>query len=369
MIMCFWWQVVIVCGSVGSGKSTLLYSLLQEAYVNATTVTSYEESCVASNYPNPKSDMRTPLPPFLFGSVSLCPQKPALHTGSIKSNVLFESPFDVRRYHRIMKGCCLDEDFNISTNEDDTKDTSLFTDELSIGQGGNKLSGGQRLRVGIARALYARTDIVILDDPLSALDTTTAHRVMQFLHKLCREERRVFIVATNDVHLACHCEDSSAKKDAATDYVTSLVYLSRENGTVLKGSYTELYASSIEFREMVDSESKERRIDEAGANADVKESEIGKATPKSDSLKVDKSSDISIENVDDKGENDDELGIEHFERGYIRTSVMLKYLRAMGLTVAVIILLSTFCMQVRYMYIRLCSECVFADRILTDSFL
>lgn len=317
----------------------MIYSLLQESYVNANAVTSYEENCVASNFSNPKSDLRTLLPPFLFGSVSLCPQKPALHTGSVKSNVLFETHFDSRRYQYIMKGCCLDEDFNLTQLE--TADHTLrATDEDSIGQGGNKLSGGQRLRVGIARALYARSDIVLLDDPLSALDTSTAHRVMSFLHKLCHEERRVLIIATNDVYLACHCEDTAS--ESTSDFKTSLVYLSREDGKVLKGSYSKLYSTSVEFRNMVDSESKERH--------QLEENKVDE----SPSIKNTKDNIVQDEEAKEKEYND--LEIETIERGHIRSTVLMQYIRAMGITVAVIILLSTICMQVSYITVQVGSR-------------
>lgn len=337
----------MVCGSVGSGKSTLIYALLQECCVRAAALTSYEEACVASNHAHPKSDARVPLPPFLFGSVSLCPQRPALHTGTIKSNILFETPFDSRRYQHILRGCCLDEDFETSGSKQG--EGARASDESSVGQGGNQLSGGQRLRVGIARALYARTDIVLLDDPLSALDTATAHRVMLFLHQICREERRVLIIATNDVHLVCHCKDETTSQQS--DYASSLVFLSRDSGNILKGNYSDLHAKSAEFRNMVDSEFHSRRVgsgewdgkDEAAAGLSHGEEDLKKFAREEAA-----SREAARRQEEATKAGRDELGIETIERGHIRSSVVLRYLRAMGSAVALIILLSTICMQVSH---------------------
>ena len=349
--------------------------------MSATAMNAQGNITVASNCANPTNDhVKTSLPHFLHGTVSLCTQRPALHTGSVKSNVCFTSSFDSRRYLRIMQGCCLDEDFHISVNPSSgINDPSTCvdpqaragvtqpSDEKAIGQGGSKLSGGQRLRVGIARALYARSDIVLLDDPLSALDTSTAHRVMRFLYKLCREEQRVLILATNDVHLVCHCDDRIEEENDTTSASpspspnsqskTSIVFLSQDRGKIVQGSYTEVYAESVEFRNIVDSECQDRQqvteaedlppsfLDKAAMLTVVEKETLdgGNERAKKDITKR--------EEEDEKAEEDEEaeltdLGIETFERGHIQSSVIFQYLHAMSMGVAVLILLSALCMQV-----------------------
>lgn len=79
---------------------------------------------------------------------------------TIRSNILFDQPMDEARYVKTIRACCLNTDFE-----------SFDAGDLSeIGEKGINLSGGQKARVSLARAIYADKDIVLIDDPVSALD-------------------------------------------------------------------------------------------------------------------------------------------------------------------------------------------------------
>lgn len=95
----------------------------------------------------------------LTHTISYAAQSPWLRHQSIKDNILFGSPYDEQRYNDVIECCALQADLNMLEDGDDTE----------IGARGVSLSGGQKARVALARAVYARTKYVLLDDPLSAV--------------------------------------------------------------------------------------------------------------------------------------------------------------------------------------------------------
>lgn len=75
-------------------------------------------------------------------------------------------------------------------------------DESLVGEaGGSALSGGQKLRVGVARSLYSSQPVVLLDDPFSALDGKTAKRLLRFLLLLVERDKRLIILSTHSLFL------------------------------------------------------------------------------------------------------------------------------------------------------------------------
>ncbi|KAJ9515463.1 hypothetical protein QJQ45_016472 [Haematococcus lacustris] len=113
-----------VCGEVGSGKSTLLAALLGE------------------------------------GRVAYCSQVPWIMAGSVRDNILFGCALNPDWYAKVVAACALQQDLAALPAGDMTE----------LGERGINLSGGQKARVALARAAYCRADVVLLDDPLSAVD-------------------------------------------------------------------------------------------------------------------------------------------------------------------------------------------------------
>ena len=137
--------ITLVCGKVGAGKTALLQALLGEL------------------------DLRGGKSLRNRGAIAYCSQTPWLQSMSIRENILFFSPYDDARYRAVLQACALTQD--------------LFTfksgDLSEVGENGIGLSGGQKMRIALARAIYSRADIVLLDDPLSALDQQTAEEITQ----------------------------------------------------------------------------------------------------------------------------------------------------------------------------------------------
>ncbi len=124
-------------GDVGSGKSSLLYALIGEMRY-------YDD--VANNPPK----MR------ISGSTALVNQKPWITNQTVKDNIVFGLPYDEKKYKECLQYSCLEPDLKVLTNGDSTM----------IGEKGVNLSGGQKARVALARALYSESDILLLDDIL-----------------------------------------------------------------------------------------------------------------------------------------------------------------------------------------------------------
>lgn len=147
----------MVVGQVGSGKSSLLQLLLKELPLNAGTVE-------------------------VTGKVSYASQEPWLFVSTAKGNILFGEEFDKTRYKNVVKVCALEKDFDQLPNGDKT----LITEK------GISLSGGQRARINLARAVYRQADIYLMDDPLSAVDTHVGkHLFEQCIQKYLKGKTRI----------------------------------------------------------------------------------------------------------------------------------------------------------------------------------
>ncbi|KAL8918729.1 MAG: hypothetical protein Q9172_005299 [Xanthocarpia lactea] len=136
--------VTVICGKVGAGKTALLQALLGEL----------EQRGGDAVLPN--------------DVVGYCAQTPWLQSMSIRDNILFISPYEETRYRKVLEACALTQDLA----------TFKHGDLSNIGENGIGLSGGQKARVALARAMYSRANILFLDDPLSALDHQTAETVV-----------------------------------------------------------------------------------------------------------------------------------------------------------------------------------------------
>ena len=128
-------QLVGITGPVGSGKTSLLMTILGEI-----PISSGKMSCT--------------------GKMAFVSQTPWVYSGTVRDNIVFGKEFHEQTYNKVIEVCDLEKDIASFTKRDLTE----------IGQRGVILSGGQRARVSLARAIYSDADIYLLDDPLSAVD-------------------------------------------------------------------------------------------------------------------------------------------------------------------------------------------------------
>jgi ABC-type multidrug transport system fused ATPase/permease subunit len=123
--------------------------------------------------------------------VAYVPQSPFIIHGTIRENILFGLPYDEHRYEQCIRATCLDADLRAFAGGDATE----------LGDNGVNLSGGQRQCLSIARALYSRADVFLLDDPLSALDSKVGRRVFeQAVKRAMKKTGKTVVLATNQLY-------------------------------------------------------------------------------------------------------------------------------------------------------------------------
>lgn len=190
---------VVVTGAIGSGKSSLLSAL--------------------SGFMQSKSGTIN-----ILGSLLLC-GAPWVQNATIRNNILFGLPYEKEVYESILFTSGLDIDL---------KDLPAG-DRTEVGERGVTLSGGQKARINLARALYARKDIVLLDDILSAVDSKVAKHItdkclLGYLHGKTR------ILVTHQLSLI-HLADK-------------VVYMN-EDGTIEVGTIEELKNRNPNFKDLM----------------------------------------------------------------------------------------------------------------------
>ncbi|KAJ7664839.1 P-loop containing nucleoside triphosphate hydrolase protein, partial [Mycena rosella] len=162
----------LVLGPTGSGKTSLLMALLGEMHFTPTS----PRSC----YNLPRA-----------GGVAYAAQESWVLNQTIRDNILFGAEYDEERYKEVLYQCALE------------RDLELFEagDKSEVGEKGLTLSGGQKARCTLARAIYSKAEILLLDDVLSALDVHTSKWIVEkcFAGDLVRG--RTIILVTHNVAL------------------------------------------------------------------------------------------------------------------------------------------------------------------------
>ncbi|CAO3621789.1 unnamed protein product [Mucor fragilis] len=179
-------ELSLISGATGSGKTLLMLGLLGEVSVLKGTahcprqavVDTVSDDFVTSKDMDPKDWLL----PYALAYVS---QTAWLQNASIRDNILFGLPCAESRYRETLTACALDKDLEILEDGDQTE----------IGEKGITLSGGQKARVSLARAVYSRAQNVLMDDVLSAVDAHTAKHLYEkcLLGPLMKERTRVLI--------------------------------------------------------------------------------------------------------------------------------------------------------------------------------
>ena len=141
-------ELVAIVGEVGCGKSSLL-----QAMINCLVLL------------NPKECDGV----HINGKVGYAAQIPWIQNDTIRNNIIFSKPFDEEKYNRTLGLCQLNEDLETFEGKDLTE----------IGEKGVNLSGGQKVRISLARTIYNEPDIYLFDDPISALDANVGKKIMK----------------------------------------------------------------------------------------------------------------------------------------------------------------------------------------------
>ncbi|XP_030856170.1 ATP-binding cassette sub-family C member 9 isoform X1 [Strongylocentrotus purpuratus] len=168
-------RLTMIVGKIGAGKSSLLSAMLGEMITLDGVVEHHSKEI----------------------GVAYAAQTAWLINASLKDNIVFGNPFSQKRYQTILEACCLQPDFDILPMGDQTE----------IGEQGINMSGGQKQRISVARAMYSSNDVVLLDDPLSALDVHVgSHMFFKGILDFLIEERRTVVLVTHQVQYLEHAD-------------------------------------------------------------------------------------------------------------------------------------------------------------------
>ena len=158
-------------GAVGSGKTSLLMTFTGEI-------------------PKTLGTMR------YNGNIAFVEQEPTIFAGTFRENVCFYKPYEPEFYKTVVKACNLESDLKLFPQGDLSE----------IGEKGNNLSGGQKARLALARAVYSQADIYLLDDPLSAVDPKVARSIFSSaIEKVLKG--KTILLTTHQVDFARSCEN------------------------------------------------------------------------------------------------------------------------------------------------------------------
>ncbi|KAI8617356.1 P-loop containing nucleoside triphosphate hydrolase protein [Chytriomyces sp. MP71] len=272
-------SLTLVVGRVGSGKSSLLSSLIGDMIP--------VEGVVAVN-----------------GRMGYSPQASWLQNTTLRANVLFGSPFDEKRYNETIQCCGLSKDLTLLPHGDMS----------DIGEKGITLSGGQAARVNLARAVYSNSDILLLDDPLAAVDSHVGKHIL--------EECILGVCASKTVLLVSHQLHIAPQ-------ASHIVVM--DNGVIAEqGSFAELMAAKSGFFSLMQEYGHEQ-VDE--------DEEANKKTVKKEK-KVDQVADLK----EDAKKGDDLTEEEERLVGSVAAKYYLFYFSNTGSMSFILLLLVLFCL-------------------------
>ena len=166
-------ELVAIVGRVGSGKSSLLSAILGDM-------------------------IRLKGKVKLRGSVAYVSQNPWLQGATVRQNIIFGHRFNQEFYDAVLDACAIRPDLAVLVDGDETE----------IGEKGVTLSGGQRARISLARAVYSRADIILFDDPLSAVDShVAAHLFEEVIGPSGLLANKARLLCTNNITFVNDCDE------------------------------------------------------------------------------------------------------------------------------------------------------------------
>ncbi|KAI4255845.1 MAG: hypothetical protein LQ352_002363 [Teloschistes flavicans] len=225
-------ELVAVIGGVGSGKSSLLAALA--------------------------GDMRRTTGQITMGaSRAFCPQYAWIQNATVRENIVFGTEYQRRWYDQVVDACALRPDLDMLPHGDMTE----------IGERGITVSGGQKQRLNIARAIYFNSDLILMDDPLSAVDAHVGRHI--FDNAICgllKDKCRV--LATHQLHVLSRCDRIIWLQEGRIETIDTFDNLMRYNE-----DFQKLMASTAQEEKQDDEVSEDEQEEE---KKDAKKRKVSK---------------------------------------------------------------------------------------------
>uniref|UniRef100_A0A8C7QZJ1 Multidrug resistance-associated protein 4 n=1 Tax=Oncorhynchus mykiss TaxID=8022 RepID=A0A8C7QZJ1_ONCMY len=176
-------------------------------------------SAILGELPHDKGVLR------VKGQLTYASQQPWVFPGTIRSNILFGKELHPQKYEKVLRACALKRDMELLPDGDLTL----------IGDRGATLSGGQKARVNLARAVYQDADIYLLDDPLSAVDAEVGrHLFEQCICGILKNKPRILVT-----HQLQYLQAANQ------------ILVLKEGHVVARGTYSELQHSGVDFTSLL----------------------------------------------------------------------------------------------------------------------
>ncbi|KAK7601472.1 hypothetical protein V9T40_008913 [Parthenolecanium corni] len=205
-------SLVAVVGPVGSGKSSLISAFLGEMYKLSGSVNTN-------------------------GTIAYVPQQAWIQNATFRDNITFGDQVKDSFYDNVLSACALKPDLEILPAGDMTE----------IGEKGINLSGGQKQRISLARAVYFGSDIYLLDDPLSAVDSHVGKHIFEHVigpKGLLKHKTRILV--THSVTFLSQCDLIIVLKDGSVSESGTFKELSAKKGDFADFLLTYLKESAVE---------------------------------------------------------------------------------------------------------------------------
>ncbi|XP_037300590.1 LOW QUALITY PROTEIN: multidrug resistance-associated protein 4 [Manduca sexta] len=259
-------KLCAIIGPVGSGKSSILQAILKELPLCEGNVN-------------------------IKGRISYACQESWLFPDTVRENILFGLPYDVRKYQEVCKTCCLLPDFK----------QFPYGDLSLVGERGVSLSGGQRARINLARAIYREADIYLLDDPLSAVDANVGRQLFDGCIRGYLKDRTCILV-THQIHYVKAADVIVVLNDGRIENI---------------GTYDELIESGKEFSKLLSNQDSDKDDNDAsGGKRPSIHRGISKISTKSGDTPEDEKAQV--------------LTSEERAKGNLKWEVLYKYLTSVG---------------------------------------
>ncbi|KAH3901952.1 probable Metal resistance protein YCF1 [Saccharomycodes ludwigii] len=283
-------QLNCVVGKVGAGKTALIKSILGDLY-------------------------RVQGEAIVHGNVAYVSQLAWIMNGTVKENILFGHKYDPDFYEKTIKACALTIDFAGLSKGDQT----------IVGEKGISLSGGQKARLSLARAVYARADVYLLDDPLAAVDEHVSKHLVEHVlgpNGLLHSKTRVLVTNKISVLLIADC--------------ISLL----EGGQIVEhGSYESILKTGNEnsaLAKLIEEFGNRKKENEGDSKVDLKELVTGDLSDTDEDFyasSLRKASDETLRSIGffPSGEDGGDVDVsrrEHREQGKVKWDIYFEYARS-----------------------------------------
>ncbi|XP_058238228.1 ATP-binding cassette sub-family C member 12 isoform X1 [Hemibagrus wyckioides] len=295
-----------VCGNVGSGKTSLISSILEQMHLQSGSVS-------------------------VNGTLAYVSQQAWIFHGSVRDNILMGEPFNQERYYRVIHACCLKPDLAILP----------YGDQTEIGERGLNLSGGQKQRVSLARAVYSNRDILLLDDPLSAVDAHVGKHIFEECIKKELKGKTVILV-THQLQYLEFCDAVLLLENGKIKEAGPHSVLMKANGR---------YAHLLNNYQPEQSEEKKEEAPESPSNSS-EQSKQGRAGSKSEGI-INAAFDMSDERLkpvpdaqETKESKDQLVSKEVSQEGSVTFRTYRQYCRAAGGYILLFLVMLSFILLV-----------------------